>query len=88
MTNYPGQLPQGSIAMTAAQRKAAQRERDRQAVCDGPGLGGYITTEGLARAAARCPQEKLPLVLVELGRRRGLIVSVSPSPTAHFLPRR
>lgn len=75
-----GRPPKPGGAQTAAQRKAAQRQRDRiNAWSDAP-LLAEATVQALQAAAGHCIKkgytDRLALVLRELGRRGGLAVSI------------
>ena len=72
--------PQGP--KTTAQRKADQRERDRLAAWGDAPLAD-ATTAALLDALGACLTGKYPersgRLLVELGRRAGVIVTVTPA---------
>ena len=76
-----GRPPKPDGALTAAERKAAQRERDRAALRSaGAALLGMPTSglvEGLAGLIASEDQDALAGALVELGKRGGLKVAIT-----------
>ena len=71
-----GRPPLEGGAQTPAQRKAAQRARDRAAVESKAQLIEGLTTTALAEAVSKLISERraarLGVVLVELGRRGGV----------------
>ena len=73
--------PQG--AMTPAERKAAQRERDRARVQASRPAVDQMPTGGLAEALPRLIASRrrgaLAAVLVELGRRGGVAITIQPA---------
>ena len=75
-----GRPPKPEGAVTPAQRKAEQRERDREALlADGVAVDGLTMTalvEGLPSLVAGNQPGMLGAVLVELGRRGGVTVTV------------
>lgn len=78
-----GRPPKPEGALTAAERKAAQRERGRAALqgAEGAELSELATAalvEGLPGLIAIRGDGLLGAVLVELGRRGGLAVRFSP----------
>ena len=78
--NRRGRPPKPEGALTPAQWKAAQRERDRVALwVDQVAVDGLTTTalvEGLPSLIAGGQTELLGAVLAELGRRGGVTVTV------------
>lgn len=77
--NRRGRPPKPEGALTPAQWKAAQRERDRVALwVGGVAVDGLTTTalvEGLPRLIAGDQPGVLGAVLAELGRRGGVTVT-------------
>lgn len=76
-----GRPPKPGGALTAAQRKAAQRERDRTALrCEVAALHQIPTSglvEGLPGLIAAGDHDALAAALVELGKRGGLKVAIT-----------
>ena len=74
-----GRPPKPEGALTPAERKAAQRERDRAALSARGGVMDELTTsalvESLPRLIAGKRAGRLIAVLVELGRRGGVTVT-------------
>ena len=82
MATNRGRPPKAERAQTAAQRKAAQRQRDHMAIWSDEGLA-EASTAGLQAAVGHCITgayiTRLALVLAELGRRGGLRVTTRPA---------
>ena len=88
--NRRGRPPKPEGALTPAQWKAAQRERDRVALwVDQVAVDGLTTTalvEGLPSLIAGGQSGMLGAVLAELGRRGGVTVTAVPSGSLRKLP--
>lgn len=82
--------PQG--AMTPAERKAAQRERDRARVQAPRPAVDQMPTSGLTEALpgliASRRRGALAAVLVEMGRRGGVTVTINPATDGRVKPKR
>lgn len=82
MATNRGRPPKAEGALTTAQRKAAQRQRDHEAIWGDDGLA-EASTAGLQAAVGHCVTgaycDRLGLVLIELGRRGGLRVTTRPA---------
>lgn len=81
--NRRGRPPKPDGALTAAERKAAQRERDRAAIqARGRPLQGLTTSalvEALPSLIAATRPARLGAVLVEIGQRGGVTLTVQVS---------
>jgi hypothetical protein len=79
-------------AMTPAERKAAQRERDRARVQASRPAVDQMPTSGLIEALAGLIASKrrvaLAAVLVELGLRGGVTVTIQPAASGRGKPKR
>ena len=77
-----GRPPSASGALTAAERKAAQRERDRAALWVPGAPLDELTLSALVESLPRLIADEAPgtlgAVLVEIGRRGGVSVTVKP----------
>ena len=77
--NRRGRPPKPEGALTPAQRKSTQRERDRAAVFARGSVMDELTTtallESLPNLIATKRQGRLRAVLVELGRRGGVTLT-------------
>lgn len=77
-----GRPPSTGGALTAAQRKTAQRARDRVAIWSGGSMDELTITALLENLPSLIVGERpgtLGAVLVELGRRGGVTVTARPS---------
>ena len=83
MSKGRGRPPKGQTAMSTGERSAARRQRDRQAIW-GDGEVGRASTSGLASEIGKASLEALRLILVEIGRRRGLRVMIADAPGARY----
>lgn len=83
MSKRRGRPPKGRTAMSTGERSAARRRRDQQAIW-GDGEVGRASTSGLASEIGKASPEALRLILVEIGRRRGLRVMIGDAPAARY----
>lgn len=86
--NRRGRPPKPEGPLTPAERKAAQRERDRAAIQARSGAMRELTTTALAESLpgliAAKRKGRLVAVLVELGRRGGVGIAALPIKSARI----
>lgn len=83
MSKRRGRPPKGQTAMSTGERSAARRRRDQRAIW-GDGDLTSASTSGLASEIGKASPEALRLILVEIGRRRGLRVMIADAPGARY----